>query len=107
MFRIKTTTSKGNVFYSPLVYEEDVLIKKVEKMGWLVEHKKAKMEIIEVTNYPKEAIHDWMIMIRDNEGDLPHFMRLVEKKWKEVNSNANNRENVEEVEEGIAPSNHI
>ena len=99
MFRIKTTTSKGNVFYSPLVYEEDVLIEKVAKMGWLVEHKKAKMEIIEVTNYPKEAVHDWMVKIRDPEHDLPHFMRLVEEKWKEVNSNADNGEDIEEVEE--------
>ena len=104
MFRIKTTTSKGNVFYSPLVYEEDVLIKKVAKMEWLVEHKKAKMEIIEVTNYPKEAVYDWMVKIRDPEHDLPHFMRLVEEKWKEVNSNANNGEDIEEVEEGSASS---
>ena len=102
MFRIKTTTSRGNVFYSPLVYDEDFLIEKVQKMGWLVKHKKAKMEIIEVTNYPKEAIHDWMIMIRDNENDLPNFMRLVEKKWKEMNCNANNGEDVEEMEEGSA-----
>ena len=102
MFRIKTTTSKGNVFYSPFVYEKNALIKKVRKMGWLVEHKKAKMEIIEVTNFPKEAIHDWVVKIRDNEHDLPEFMRRVEKKWKEVNCNDNNGENIEEVEEGSA-----
>ena len=100
MFRIKTTTSKGNVFYSPFVYEKDVIEEKVRKMGWLVKHKKAKMEIIEVTNYPKEAIHDWMVLIRDPEHDLPHFMRLVETKGKEVNSNADNGEDIEEMEEG-------
>ena len=73
------------MFYSPLVYEEDVIIEKVAKMGWLVEAKKAKMEIIEVTNYPKAAIYDWVVEIRDSEHDLVHFMRLIEEKWKEIN----------------------
>ncbi len=102
MIRIKTTTSKGNVFLSPFVYHKDIIKKKLKRLKWLVKHKKAKMETVEVTKYPRESVYDWRVRALHIE-TLLKLLNLLEKKWEwRRYSNATNGKNFEEMEEGSA-----
>ena len=100
MLRLKYTTAKGKVFLGPFVYDLNPRQAKqrLKKMDWLVERNDlgepigdANLEYIEVDEYPEEAIY--------NEALVGHrSIKMIEKKWRKLD--ADNREDIEEMEEG-------
>jgi hypothetical protein len=84
MLRLKTTTEHGKVFLGPFVYNiksEKRIKQKLDELNWLLpkykDHEgvwrlkgKADMELIEVTEYPKQAVY------------TPHTERSL---WKVIN----------------------
>lgn len=100
MFRIRTVTSKNIVFLSPLVYDEKTAKRKLREMKWLARKEGASMTLVEVSIFPREAIFDWRYEVFDVESELFTMVKITEKKWEE--ERYDNRENIEEVEEGSA-----
>ena len=100
MLRLKYTTAEGKVFQGPFVYDlnERQAKQKLRKLDWIVERNdlgepigEANLEFVEEDEYPKEAVYDEAL------AGL-HNVRTIEKKWRKLN--ADNREDIEEVEEG-------
>lgn len=99
LFRLKTIASNKKEFLGPFVYSEELAEKKLVKLRWLVKKPGASMKLVEVDNFPIEAIWDWRCEILDTQNEFIEFMKFVENKWEVLNAN---KENFDEMEEGSA-----
>jgi hypothetical protein len=94
MLRLKTTTREGKVFLGPFVYDlnEEQAKRKLKKMSWLVSKDEdsekpigeAKMEFIEVEEFPREAVYDWRIDIFGIEAELIPLIKIIEEEWEDL-----------------------
>lgn len=90
MTRLKTTTTKGKVFLSPFVFDEEEAVRRIEKPK-LKESKETKTEAIKVLKYPGGAI--WSVEKFGKEKmtieRLISRVRMLKAQW-EVMEDANN-----------------
>lgn len=76
MNRLQLTTTKGHVFLSPFVYGNNLAKKKLNDLSWLVKEK-AKIETIEVKEYPKMAVYG-------KDRRRLSLIKIIEKEWKKM-----------------------
>ncbi len=97
MLRLKTTTKIGKVFLGPFVYNiisEKQKKRKLAELNWQIPKYKsgnrmgepigqANMELIEVTEYPRDTVYHWGIETLDPK-TLRRKIKILENKWEEL-----------------------
>jgi len=99
MLRFKTTTPEGKVFLSPFVYDLDTVQTNRKLMRFKKLVRKSKIEPVEVSEYPVDAIYHWGLKTLDIT-EFVKKVKLTESLWEDLNND--NGEDFEEMEEGSA-----
>ena len=100
-YRLKLTTKKGIVFLSPFVFTKGQAERRLKTSSWLVRKvKNAKGEILRsgslemvlTEGWPRNALYNYF------RATNLRFLNKLERRWESYD----NRENIEEMEEGSA-----
>ena len=80
MFRLKTTTPKNKIFFSPFVFTQEEGMRRIHK-PLFKERTGTVTELVRVSRYPKEAV--WNEELKDLHIDLffLFLIKRIERGW--------------------------